>query len=109
MQKLARAKFQGAEDEMAEEQVVDAEFANTPEVKQMQERLQRSRMKKRLLTNCVFSLNRETPLYILQYLVLSFGGSYVIKDQLDDLTDAKSKALYKKVTHVVMDRPLPAT
>lgn len=35
---------------------------------------------KKLLNNTVLQLNRETPIYILQYLVLSFGGSYVLND-----------------------------
>ena len=51
MQKVARAKFESAEDEI---EGVDAEFANSPEVKQMQERLQRTRKMKKLLNNCVF-------------------------------------------------------
>ena len=42
-------------------------------------------------------LGRETPIYFLQYLILSFGGSYVLQDDDDSL---------KGVTHVCMDRPV---
>lgn len=45
-------------------------------------------------------LGRETPIYFLQYLILSFGGSYVLQDDDDSL---------KGVTHVCMDRPIPAS
>lgn len=42
-------------------------------------------------------LGRETPIYILQHLILSFGGSYVVQD--DEVTETG-------VTHVCMDRPV---
>jgi len=38
---------------------------------------------------------------------LSFGGSFIISDKLNDLDEAESAKLLKKVTHIVMDRPLP--
>lgn len=42
-------------------------------------------------------MGRETPLYSLQYMILSFGGAFVTDD--DEIPS-------KKVTHHVMDRPL---
>lgn len=48
-------------------------------------------------------LGRETPVYILQHLVLSFGGHFYHQDECLD-----NEALMKTVTHVCMDRPLPA-
>jgi len=52
-------------------------------------------------------LGRETPVYFLQYLILSFGGSYLLQDELPD-DEAACAKLMKKVTHVVMDRPVMA-
>ena len=53
-------------------------------------------------------MGRETPLYIMQHLILSFGGSFVTQDLLpDELEEAKAYAqVMKKVTHICMDRPL---
>ena len=44
-------------------------------------------------------LGREVPTYFLQYLVLSFGGTYLLQDECAD-DDLKS------VTHMCMDRPV---
>jgi hypothetical protein len=60
MQKTARAKFSAAEDD-----IVDPEFANTPEMVQLNERLLRSRKQKKMLAGSVFQLGREVPIYIL--------------------------------------------
>ena len=47
---------------------------------------------------CVFLLGRETPIYCLQYLILSFGGQfYTSEEQVPEGVT---------LTHVVMDRPL---
>ena len=48
-------------------------------------------------------LGRETPIYILQHLILSFGGSYTLQDDLED-DDTKQMS---QVTHICMDRPIP--
>lgn len=40
-------------------------------------------------------MGRESPIYIMQYLILSFGGSYVLQDDSPSLTG---------VTHFCMDR-----
>lgn len=52
-------------------------------------------------------LGRETPVYILQHLILSFGGDYVLQDDLPD-SDKEAAAVMKRITHVCMDRPVPA-
>ena len=52
-----------------------------------------------LFNKCTFLLNRETPIYILQYLILSFGGSYATEEDVEYLKT-------HKVTHHVIDRPL---
>ena len=49
-------------------------------------------------------LGRETPVYILQYLILSFGGQYILQDELPDDQKEHDKVM-KKVTHMCMDRP----
>lgn len=50
-------------------------------------------------------LGRETPVYILQNLILSFGGSFILQDELP-LDEKASALVMKKVTHLCMDRPL---
>jgi pescadillo len=52
-----------------------------------------------LFQQCVFFLNRETPIYSLQYLILSFGGIFATED------DEELLKKYK-ITHHVLDRPL---
>jgi len=37
-----------------------------------------SKKQRKLFQNCHFMLGRETPIYILQHLILSFGGSFVL-------------------------------
>lgn len=49
-----------------------------------------------LFSNCMFMLNRECPIYSLQYLILSFGGNFVLDDE--------NKSV--RITHHVIDRPL---
>lgn len=44
-------------------------------------------------------LSRETPIYYLQYLILSFGGQFY--------TDEAQVPEDTTITHHVMDRPLP--
>ena len=61
MQKQAREKFQAAEDAA----IVDEEFANTPEMQALNERVNRVRTQKKLFEKCLFLLNREVPIYIL--------------------------------------------
>lgn len=54
-----------------------------------------------MFKNMNFYLNRETPIWCLQYLVLSFGGNFATDDM--DLPEGH------KITHRVMDRPLAKT
>lgn len=42
-------------------------------------------------------LGRETPIYIIQHLILSFGGDFILQDDDDS---------GKGITHVCMDRPV---
>lgn len=51
-------------------------------------------------------LGRETPIYILQHLILSFGGDFVLQDELPDDENERKKVM-KGITHMCMDRPLP--
>jgi len=44
-------------------------------------------------------LNRETPIYILQHLILSLGGQFATEEDVDFLAK-------HKVTHHVIDRPI---
>lgn len=58
---------------------------------------------RRLFSKCTFLFNREAPTYCLQYLVLSFGGTFFTQDGYDSLKTAAQP----KITHHVLDRPLP--
>ena len=49
----------------------------------------------------MFLLSRETPIYSLQYIILSFGGQFYLSE--DDVPEGT------EITHIVMDRPLPAS
>ena len=49
-------------------------------------------------------LGRETPIYFLQYLILSFGGEYVLQDEMPE-DEAEYAKVMKKITHFCMDRP----
>lgn len=77
---------------------ISEEFKDIPEIKKLSKKQEGDAKKRSLFANCVFLLNRETPIYALQYLVLSFGGTFLTQDE-----EAKTLS---KVTHHVMDRPL---
>jgi len=57
------------------------------------------RRQRKLFSKCTFLFNREVPAYCLQYLILSFGGSFVTLDDLDANPNTK-------ITHHVMDRAI---
>ena len=95
----------GAEDETS---VVDKAFQNTPEMQHVRKRQEASKLQRNLFGKCLFLLGRETPVYILQNLILSFGGSFILQDELP-LDDKECAKVMKKVTHMCMDRPLTVT
>lgn len=70
----------------------------------MKKRMEQAKLQRRLLQNHVFLLGRETPIYILQHLILSFGGDFVLQDDLPEDEKEAAKVM-KRVTHVCMDRP----
>lgn len=69
--------------------------------------MEAAKSQRKLLSNSVFLLGRETPIYIIQNLILSFGGDYVLQDDLPEDEKEAAKVM-KRITHVCMDRPLPA-
>ena len=73
----------------------------------MKKRLEQAKSQRKLFANAVFLLGRETPIYILQHLVLSFGGDYVLQDELPD-DEKATAAVMKRITHVCSDRPVPS-
>jgi pescadillo len=84
-----------------EDALVD--FQESPEMMRLNKRGNEAKKQRKLLENCHFLIGRETPIYILQHLILSFGGSYTLQDDLED-DDTKQMSL---VTHICMDRPVP--
>lgn len=85
---------------------VDPAFANSPEMIKLRNRQEAARKQRRLFDGSLFLLSREVPTYILQYLLLSFGGDFVVQDDLPE-DEAEAAKILKRVTHICMDRPLP--
>lgn len=105
LQKIARKKF--ASNETAGQQKsgkyqISEEFKQTPEMLLLNQKEDQIKRQRELFNKCTFLLNRETPIYILQYLILSFGGSYATEEDVEYLKT-------HKVTHHVIDRPLAGT
>jgi len=105
MQAGARKLFEHGAEEDSDENAVDKEFQETPEMLQMKKRMEVAKSQRRLFANLVFLLGRETPIYILQNLILSFGGDYVLQTELPDDQKEAAKVM-KRITHVCMDRPI---
>ena len=74
-----------------------AEFQDSPEMQLLNQRNEKQKKQKKLFQNCKFMLGRETPIYILQHLILSFGGDFVLQDDDDS---------GQGITHMCMDRPV---
>ncbi|SMN17970.1 similar to Saccharomyces cerevisiae YGR103W NOP7 Component of several different pre-ribosomal particles [Maudiozyma saulgeensis] len=58
-----------------------------------------------LFSKFVFYIGREVPLDIVEFLILSGGGSVISEISLDQLEDKSSLDL-SKVTHQIVDRPV---
>ncbi|CDO93942.1 unnamed protein product [Kluyveromyces dobzhanskii CBS 2104] len=58
-----------------------------------------------LFSDFVFYVGREVPLDIVEFLILSCGGSVVSEATLDQIADKKDIDL-SKVTHQIVDRPV---
>ena len=68
-------------------------------MKKLTQKEEHVKRQREVFAKCVFLLNRETPIYLLQHLVLSFGGIFLTED--DHVLLQKHK-----VTHHVVDRPI---
>lgn len=99
MQTYARKKFQDS-NEQEQKLVVSDEFKDTPEMILLNKKNDEQKRQRKLFANCNFLMGRETPVYALQYLILSFGGYFYI-DEEDQTKD-------RPITHHVLDRPLAA-
>ena len=100
LQKIARKKFAvGAGATASKKFQISEEFKETPEMQMLNQKEEQMKRQRELFSKCTFLLNRETPIYILQHLILSFGGSYATEEDQDFLKT-------HKVTHHVIDRPL---
>lgn len=98
MQKTARKKFDQGKQQGDKYQISE-EFKDTPEMKKLTKKEEVGKKQRELFKQCMFLLNRETHIYSLQYLILSFGGVFATEDDEDFLAR-------HKVTHQVMDRPV---
>ena len=75
LQKWARKKFDSNERN-TDKYDISEEFKDNPEIKKLNKKEESDLKKRSLFGNCLFLLNRETPIYALQHLILSFGGSF---------------------------------
>lgn len=66
-------------------------------MKKLTQKEEHAKKQREIFSKAVFLLNRETPIYIMQYLILSFGGMYVTEEDKDHGL---------KITHQVVDRPM---
>lgn len=92
LQANARKLFDEHDGADAEEEI-DPAFRETPEFQQMRKRLEASKKQRNLLSNAVVLLGRETPAYILQHLILSFGGRFLLQDDLPEDEKAEAKVM----------------
>jgi pescadillo protein len=102
LQKIARKKFASSEsvgEQKSGKYQISEEFKQTPEMQLLNQKEEQMKRQRELFNKCTFLLNRETPIYILQYLILSFGGSYATEEDVEYLKT-------HKITHHVIDRPL---
>lgn len=98
LQKQARKKFETGQ-QAAGKFAISEEFKDTPEMKKLTQKEEQAKKQRELFSKAVFLLNRETPIYILQHLVLSFGGTFLTEEDLAQ--DPKVK-----ITHQIVDRPM---
>jgi len=75
---------------------ISEEFKGTEEFEKITRREMQNLSLRELFKGRTFFLNRETPHYSLEYLIVSFGGKIALNE-----TDSS-------ITHHVIDRPLPA-
>jgi hypothetical protein len=99
MQKQSRKRFEQGQHQSDGKYKISEEFKETPEMKSLTQKEEQNRKQRELFSKCVFLLNRETPIYILQHLILSLGGQFATEDDTDFLAK-------HKVTHHVIDRPI---
>jgi pescadillo protein len=76
-----------------QENQISDEFKDAPEFRELRDKEEQAKLQRQLFSKCRFFLSRETPIYALQYLIISFGGSFTLNK--DD----------KAITHLVLDRP----
>jgi hypothetical protein len=68
-------------------------------MKKLTQKEESGKKQREIFSKAVFLLHRETPIYILQHLILSFGGFFLTEEDQDLQTN-------HKVTHHVVDRPI---
>lgn len=99
LQNRAQKRFNQQYSEGVEQVGISEEFKNTPEMLELTRKHEQLKKRRKLFSKCTFLFNREVPIYSLQYLVMSFGSTFITLDDLD--TNPKAK-----YTHHVIDRPL---
>jgi pescadillo len=88
MQRQARKKFEQGQNSEGKNKISE-EFKDTPEMRSLKLKQEQNRKSREQFSKCTFLHNRETPVYILQYLILSFGGSFATEEGTDFLAKHK--------------------
>lgn len=99
LQAKAQKKFNEQYTQSVEQVGISEEFKNTPEMLELTRKHEQLKKRRKLFSKCNFLFNREVPIYSLQFLVMSFGGSFLTQEELE----AKPETKY---THHVVDRPV---
>jgi hypothetical protein len=80
IQKLTRVKFEiGQKDK--DSYNISEEFKQTAEIKKLTKKEESMKKQRELLSGCVFMLFRESPIYCLQHVILSFGGYFITDEE----------------------------
>lgn len=99
LQAKAQRKFNEQFTQSVDQLGISDEFKNTPEMLELTRKHEQLKKRRKLFSKCTFLFNREVPIYSLQFLVMSFGGTFLTLDELAVKPDTK-------YTHHVVDRPV---
>jgi len=88
LQKQARKKFESGQSG-SQKYSISEEFKDTPEMKKLTQKEEQAKKSREIFSKGVFLLQRETPIYIMQYLILSFGGTFVTEEDKEQLATLK--------------------
>jgi pescadillo protein len=102
MQDVACEKLYGKESR--DKQDISEEFMQTPEYAQMMQREETLSKLRNMFKDKVFFMNREVPMYSLEFIIPAFSGKYGYEGEGSPYSIDS-----KEITHHVMDRNMDAS